>query len=65
MKTEKIEIELKRYNIFIMKTGWHASVSLKEEKQIENFLKITFFETIHPFCMKFFYFSFNYSQSFL
>ena len=43
MKTEKIEIELKRYNIFIMKTGWHALVSLKEETQKENFFEINFY----------------------
>ena len=42
MKTENIETELKRNNIFIMKTGCHALVSLKEETQTENFSEINF-----------------------
>ena len=42
MKNGKTEIELKCNDIFIMKTGWHALVSLKEEMQTGHFLEINF-----------------------
>ena len=37
MKNRKIDIEPKCNNIFIMKTGWYALMTLKEEMQIEHF----------------------------
>ena len=37
MKNRKIDIKPKCNSIFIMKTGLHALMTLKEEMQIEHF----------------------------